>query len=44
MAWHMAQRPSTVSRTMFMTLVPAGLARSFRHWTEAGDGSPTEAF
>jgi two-component system, cell cycle sensor histidine kinase and response regulator CckA len=25
-------------------LVPAALARSFRHWAEAGDGSPTEAF
>ena len=25
-------------------LVPAALARSFRHWAEAGDGSPTEAY
>ena len=26
------------------SLVPSALGRSFRHWAEAGDGSPTEAF
>jgi two-component system, cell cycle sensor histidine kinase and response regulator CckA len=36
--------PAMVARLDPSGLVPAALARSFRHWAEAGDGSPTEAF
>ena len=36
--------PGTVGGLDPSSLVPAALARSFRHWAEAGDGSPTEAF
>ena len=36
--------PAMVAGLDPSSLVPAALARSFRHWAEAGDGSPTEAF
>ena len=36
--------PAMVAGLDPSSLVHAALARSFRHWAEAGDGSPTEAF